>query len=258
LLSSFASIGVLHAPRSLLRILAFYERVVIRLYTRFLALTPSQIGRITKVGFPESRVILKSVGIDTKRIPVHSLKDIPKNTFAYFGTLEKWENVDHLLRAWAKVMEQKPSAKLFIIGDGSMKDDLKKLANNLQIMESMIFLDGVSREVLWVDYFRFFRVAIIPRSSKVFPENASIKLIEALATSKPVIASRVPGIAAMVNENDGVVFAEPDNEESLALAISRLMDNDQGTFGLSKQALNASRRFSVDSQLHRLIGILAG
>jgi glycosyltransferase involved in cell wall biosynthesis len=258
LLSSSASIGVIHTPKPLLRILAFYEKTAIRFYTRFLALTPSQIDRITDFGFPRSRVILRSVGINTRRIPVYSLKDIPKNTFGCFGTLEKWGNVDFLLKAWAKVMERKLDAKLFIIGDGSMRSYLKKLANDLRIEESTVFLDGVPMEVLWTEYFKLFRVAIIPRSAKFYPENASMKLIEAIASGKPVVASRVLGITNVVNEGDGIVFAEPDNGESLALAISGLLGNDEAILALSEKALKASQRFSVDSQLKELSGILAG
>jgi glycosyltransferase involved in cell wall biosynthesis len=266
LISSFASIGAYHAPKTLFRILSFYEMSVMKFYTRFpnfvfgnlisdLALTPSQIERITRVSFPKSGTNLKSIGMNTERIPVHGWRGIPKNTFGLFGTLEKWGNVDLLLRAWAKVVERKPDARLLIIGDGSIKNDLKRLAGDLQIMKSVIFLDAVPRDVLWHEYFKLFRVAIVPRSSKLFPENASVKLVEALAAGKPVIASRVPGITSEVGEEDGVVFAEPDNEESLVFAINRLLDNDRAISALSEKALKASHRFSVDSQLERLVGI---
>jgi glycosyltransferase involved in cell wall biosynthesis len=258
LLSSFESLAVFRAPKFVMKILAFYERAVIRLYTRFLVLTPPQIGLLTRVGFPKSRIILKGLGIDIKGVPVHSLEDIPQNTFGYFGGLEKWQNISQLLRTWAKVVEQKANAKLFIIGDGSMKNDLKKLANDLQITESTFFFDGVPRETLWLEYFKMFRVVIIPRSAKFFPKELPMKLIEAFAAGKPVIVTRVPGIASMINEKDGVVFAEPDNEESLVLAICELADDDEKVFELSKLALNASQRFSLDSQLRRLVEVLAG
>lgn len=258
LVSSFESLGVFQAPKFVLKILAFYERAVIRLYSCFLVLTPKQIGLLTRVGFPKSRIIHKGLGIDIKRVPVHSLEDIPQNTFAYFGGLEKWQNISQLLRAWAKVVEQKANSRLFIIGDGSMKNELKKLANDLRIMRNTFFLDGVSRQTLWLEYFKMFRVVIIPRSSKFFPEEFPMKLIEAFAAGKPVISTRVPGIASMVNENDGVVFAEPDDEESLVLAICELTDNDEKVFELSEHARNASQRFNLDSQLRRLVEVLAG
>jgi glycosyltransferase involved in cell wall biosynthesis len=255
---SSPSTPILHVPGSLMRILAVYERAILKFYTYFLVSTPSQMGLLTRAGFVKSHIVTKSIGIDVKRLPVFSLENIPKNTFGIFGVLEEWQNVDHLLRAWAKAVKRKPAAKLFIIGDGSLKNDLKKLASDLKVMENTVFLDGVPRETLWNEYFRLFRVVVIPRSLKFFPEAAPIKLIEALSAGKPVIASRVPGIAAMVNEKEGVVFTEPDNEESLARTICQLIDNDQRLFVLSKQALKASRKFDLDLQLDGLAGILTG
>ena len=105
-------------------------------------------------------------------------------------------------------------------------------------------------------YFRLFRVAIIPRSSLRVPANP-IKLVEALASGKPVIATKVPGIADMVNEEDGIVFAEPDNEDSLASAILRLLDNEHMIFTLSRKALRASQKFDLEQQLNKLLKALS-
>jgi len=261
LVSASGSQGIIQIPRFLLRILALYEQAAIGLYAHFVVSTPAQVGLLRRVGLPESRIILKGLGIDIKKVPVHDPIDIPRNTFAYFGGLERWQNIDHLLKAWAKAMGwrkgKKTGAMLFVIGDGSMKDDLRKLASELQITESTTFLDGISRETLWAEYFKLFRALIIPRSSRFFPEEFPMKLIEALAAGKPVIATRVPGITTMIKESDGVVFAKPDDEESLALSICRLMNNDREIFALSKRAIRASRRFDLDSQLRRIAQILA-
>jgi len=251
-----SSSSMFHVPKSLLRIITIYERVVLRLYTHFLAATPSQMRLLAKYGFRKSQLVLKGIGIDTKKVPVHSLEGIHKDTFGFFGALEKWQHVDDLLRAWAKVIAKKPGARLFIIGDGSMKDYLKELAVDLKVTHSTVFLDGVPRETLWNEYFRLFRVVIIPRSLKLFPEDFPIKLSEALAAGKPVIASKIPSISSVVNEEEGVIFTEPDNEESLALGICQLIDNDQRIRALSRQALETSRRFNLDSQLDKLVEIL--
>jgi len=246
----------LNVPIWILKILDIYERTVLSSYTHFLVSTDSQRRSLILRGFPRSWIIHSNIGININKVPICNIKEIPRNTFGYFGTLEKWQNVDFLLKSWVEVAKQKPCARLFIIGDGSMKSNLQNLAQDLGVSDSVIFLNAVPREILWNTYFRLFRVVIIPRSSFYVPTLPSIKLIEALAAGKPVIATKVPGITDIVNEEDGVVLVDPDNEDRLASAILKIINNENIIYVLSKKALQASKRFDINSRIYNILNHL--
>jgi glycosyltransferase involved in cell wall biosynthesis len=243
-------------PKALLSIFLRFEKCAVSSYRFFLASTSSQLKPLKEIGLSTPQVIIKNVGINTKKVPVYDLNRIPELTCGYFGALEKWQSLDLLIRSWAEVIKEKPAAKLFIIGNGSLEVSLKRLAKDLGITGSIIFLNGVCREELWKDFFPHFRFALITRSPDYFPENASIKLVEALASGKPIIATKVKGIQSMVSEGEGVIFVEPNNIRSLTSAILNLFNDDVLSFDLSKKAVLTSDRFNIDKQIYNLLNLL--
>lgn len=238
------------------RMLEFCERLVINKYSAYSIPSESQKDYLTRLGFPETRIFKREIAVDLGNIPVYDLGSIPKNTFGYFGSLEKWQNVEYLIRSFIEVTKEVPEARLLIIGDGSMKQYLKQLVEEHKATKSIFFLDGVTREKLWKDYFRRFRVAVIPRSSTIYPENSSIKLVEALATGKPTIATRVPGISTMIRGEDGVILVEAEDIHSMSNAILKLTSDEPLLFELSAKALRASERFEIEHDLDVLLGFL--
>ena len=247
-----------NVPRVIVRFLKVFEQKLLGFYTFYLASTSSQLPLLNRVGFPRSRTILRNIGIDTSKVPVHNLAEIPKGTFGFFGSLEEWQDPEILIRSWAKLPDKNPNlrARLFIIGNGSKKIFLQELARDLGVADKISFCDGVPREILWNKYFKLFRVAIISRSSTVYSENASIKLVEALAAGKPIIATSVPGILAMVKDEDGIILVDPDDINSMSNAVLKLTNDDSPLFELSKRALRASRRFKIDVQSDGLLRVL--
>ena len=237
-------------PLGILKVISNYERGVIRGYSFYMAFTRHQKSVITKLGFPEERIILRQISIDLSKIPIHD--EAPRFTFGYFGVLERWQGLDFLLRSFSRAIKKDARLKLFVIGEGSMKGYLQTLARELGIHDKVTFCGSVPREIMLKEYFKLFRVAIIPRPPMKVPVNP-IKLVEALASGKPVVATRVPGIADLVNEGEGVTFVAPNDEEDLARAILNLASNDEWLNSLSKKALRTATRFDIELQLDLLI-----
>jgi glycosyltransferase involved in cell wall biosynthesis len=241
-------------PKFILGLFNTYEKAILSLYTFYLVSTKHNASLLKRLGFPPSRIILRSVAVDVSQIPVYDLKEIPPNTFGYFGALEKWQNVDFLLKTWAEVVGRKTDAKLFIIGDGSSKEYLKNLARKLGIVNNVIFYNAVSREFLWNKYFKLFRVALVPRSPLYFPENPSIKIIEALASGKPVIASSVKGIQEMAVK--GMILVPPNDKNAMISAVLSLCEDEDYLMLLSKSSIDSAKQFDINNQIEKLVAIL--
>jgi glycosyltransferase involved in cell wall biosynthesis len=80
-------------------------------------------------------------------------------------------------------------------------------------------------------------------------DNHPLAVLEALASGVPVIASRIGGIPEQLTDETGVLV-EPGDPQSLAAAISELLDDPDRRARLSAAATaDARARFSLDRQV---------
>lgn len=101
------------------------------------------------------------------------------------GRLTHLKGQSHLIRAFAEVRKKHSRAKLIILGEGELENNLKTLVGDLQLSDAIIFL-GFQKNP-----FKFIKrstLYVFPSLSEGFP-NA---LVEAMACGIPVISSDCP------------------------------------------------------------------
>ena len=194
--------------------------------------------------------------IDISKIPRTVVFDIPSNTFGFFGVLESWQGVELLVDAFQLLVTRVPSAKLFIIGEGSLKNIIKEQISKQGLSQSIMLVNGVTRETLWETYFKKFRVVVIPRPK----QNNSIdfilpiKLIEAMAAAKPVIASDIPVFREI--PNDAILLFDSGDPKSLAYCMERLCFDNDFLQSLSENAAIGSQKYDIRANIKKIISIL--
>jgi glycosyltransferase involved in cell wall biosynthesis len=88
-------------------------------------------------------------------------------------------------------------------------------------------------------------------------DNHPLAVLEALASGVPVVAPRVGGICEQLTEQTGV-FVEPGNPQSLATAISELLDDPDRRARMGSAAgADARARFSLDRQVDAYLDLYA-
>jgi glycosyltransferase involved in cell wall biosynthesis len=138
---------------------------------------------------------------------------------AYSGRLSPEKGVDNLLRAFGKVVERAPEAKLIIAGDGPQRKSLEALSRGLEIQDQVCFLGHLERpemekafEEVWAQ--------IVPSQ---WEEPFGVVTTEAMMRGTAVIASNHGGCAeCVVDGRTGVLFPAGD-ADALAAAILRLI-----------------------------------
>ena len=111
------------------------------------------------------------------------------------GRLELEKGHPTLLEAWPLVLEACPSAYLLIVGEGSRLDALHDIARAQGIERHVVFT-GRRDDIPAVT--AAFDVAVLPS----YREAQGLTILEAMALSRPVVASNVGGIPEMIE--DGV------------------------------------------------------
>ena len=121
-----------------------------------------------------------------------------------------------LIEAWPKVLRAVPDAYLLIVGEGSRREALEAQARELKIAHRVIFTgrrDDVPAVTAALD------VAVLPS----YREAQGLSILEAMALSRPVVASNVGGIPEMIEDGRTGLLVEPHDADALAAGIIRLL-----------------------------------
>jgi glycosyltransferase involved in cell wall biosynthesis len=134
------------------------------------------------------------------------------------GRLELEKGHPTLLEAWPLVLDRVPKAYLLIVGEGSRLDALHQIAREQDIERHVIFT-GRRDDIPAVT--AAFDVAVLPS----YREAQGLTILEAMALSRPVVASNVGGIPEMIEDGRNGLLVPPHDPPALANAIVRLLTN---------------------------------
>jgi glycosyltransferase involved in cell wall biosynthesis len=125
---------------------------------------------------------------------------------------------DHatLLRAFARVRERWPSARLLLVGRGPEEPRLRALAGVLGVSDR-VSLTGEQADVS--PYLREMTLYVQPSLAAGIPNS----LLEAMATGLPVVATAVGGIPDVVLDGQTGLLVTPGDPSALAEAIDKLL-----------------------------------
>ncbi len=147
---------------------------------------------------------------------------------------------------------QMPDVELVIGGDGELRAEYEALVRHLVLGARVHFAGDIPDEML-AAYYRAADVVTLPSIDRT--EAFGLVLIEAMACGTPVVASRLPGVRALVEEGYNGYLAEPGNARDLAGKLARCID-ESAALGRNGRAF-AAERFSwttIAEDLRRLYG----
>ena len=137
----------------------------------------------------------------------------------FVGRLEPMKGVDTLLRAFAQaIVGLSPDIHLRIVGDGSLKADLRKLATELEIDHRVVFAGKVSPKSVLDEFAKAEIFCGLSRS-----EALGNVFLEAQAAGCAVLATRTGGIPDIVKDGVSGVLVPVDDIEQSAAALRNLL-----------------------------------
>lgn len=167
-------------------------------------------------------------GVDLDRFAV----DVPRtNDVLFLGRLAPKKRVSDLIAAFAQVEEQFLDSTLRIVGTGPKSEELKQQANSLGITDRVSFEGRVSDEAV-PEYYASASIFVLPSVWEGHP----LTLLEAWASSTPVIASSVEGIQEFVDDGETGTLVPPKSPDKLADAIRDALSNPEMTLEWGRNA----------------------
>jgi len=139
----------------------------------------------------------------------------------FVGRLIYYKGLEYLIRAMPLVAKEIKNVKLIMFGDGQLKEELKKLANELDVEKYIVWCKNLSDEEKIKEYKKC-DIFILPSIYK--SEAFGVVQLEAMIYGKPLISTNIEGSGVtFVNKNNetGIVIP-PKDPEALKDAIVKL------------------------------------
>ena len=148
------------------------------------------------------------------------------------GTGEREKHVDKLILALPAL----PGARLVVIGDGPLRQELQNLAATIGVGDRVDLLGAVDEGALVRAYAQA-HVFALPSTKEGF----GIVYLEAWARALPVIGSRFGGSGELISDGVDGFTVDPNDHAALTQAIARLLSDT----GLADR-LGAAGRLKVE------------
>lgn len=247
--------GSLHEKQAMHWIYAIIERVLaihtstIILVSEWLRARCAQVVRCA----PEKMMVVP-VGIDPYRFSTPDREQRRQDraqlgiadedvVFLCVALLRRIKGQDVLVRAFQRVHEHNPHARLILVGEGELHGELESLIQQLRLA-SCARLTGFVDDVM--PYFGAADVYVHPSRGDAGPYSP----LQAMASSLPVIATLVGALPEIVEDGHTGILVPPEDPSAMSLAMLSLVENagERRRMGL------AGRRRSIECfHLHDMI-----
>jgi glycosyltransferase involved in cell wall biosynthesis len=141
--------------------------------------------------------------------------------FTFVGDFEEHKGLIQLVIAWARVCNNFPHSRLFLIGDGKLMNFVKRLVINLGIESKIVFTGWLNKEELNIEL-ESKRFIVIP---SIIGESFSLIAAEVQYLGLPAIASNNGALIELINDSINGVLVNPGNIDELAEALILLLED---------------------------------
>lgn len=197
-----------------------------------------------------------SNGIDLSRFSAGDVNEqiykkykLPKNepTVLYVGRVDPEKSIEILLEAFIQLADDVPKAHLVIVGDGTAKPKLEKMAKNAGLSERIHF----TGRVIGDDLPQIYRTAkLFAITSKT--ETQSIVLLEAMATGLPCVAVKAGAIPELVKTGENGFLCEADDVDAVANGIKTILTDSKKRQEMGAASTRKVKKHDINYTLTRI------
>jgi glycosyltransferase involved in cell wall biosynthesis len=168
--------------------------------------------------------------IDHSKENIKNIYKIQSNYIIAFGSTSAHKNITGLLNAFKILTEKKSDIQLLLVGKQHKESDLRRIVNELDISDRVIFAGFVPNEHVFL---------LLQESSLfVFPsfyEGFGIPLLDAQSCNIPVACSNAGSLPEV--GGNGCLYFDPYNTDQMAEIMLNIVDDSE----LANQLINKGK-----------------
>jgi len=211
---------------SLLKALAFsISLFIIRRSNINIAVSSSTAKTLLINEVPKKRVYISGNGVNINYIEKFKFDGNKSYDGVFVGRISKEKGIFSIIKAWQKVTEVKPNAKIAIIGSGVELNKFKKIVADYRLEGNIVILGRCTDKDMYEKM----------KASKVFVfpsllEGWGLAVAEALACGLPVVCYDIPAIREVFGNCKSVFLVPLGDIDKLASTIIEILQMDLNAF----------------------------
>ncbi|HEV2685290.1 MAG TPA: glycosyltransferase family 4 protein [Actinomycetota bacterium] len=198
----------------------------------------SQAARDTVEGVFGAGVRIIPNGVDVAHYADIGAPPATGREVLYFGRLETRKGPQVLVEALPALFKQVPDAHVVIAGDGPLREKLDDAIP--ESLRKNVILTGRFDES---DRLALLSASTVVALPAIGGESFGITLAEAMAAGRAVVASAIPGYAAVARGGSDAQLVPPGDPEALAGALAALLRDPARAKALGAAARERARTF---------------
>jgi glycosyltransferase involved in cell wall biosynthesis len=200
------------------------DRMALKKFNALAAVSDAVAQRLLAFGVPPEKIKTIANGIDVtvfeRAQPLPLLKDEGSIVVGVVARLDLQKGFEYLLRAARELCKMFPGLKIVIAGEGPDRSAIEEMIEQYGLQSSVV-LAGQQSNMPAV--YAAMDIFVLPSLNEGLP----MTVLEAMAASKPVIATSVGAIPSVIRDGETGLLVAPKDSEGLRNAVASLL-NDPG------------------------------
>lgn len=225
-----------------------FEKLVYRLADRILVQTET-IRKFFDGDLKERTIVIYNPVNLSEEMVGKALQVTKHKRIVSVARLTPQKNNDVLIKAFAKFSENHPDYTLTIYGIGELGDELKQLAESLEVGKK-VFMPGASKTI-HEDILDADMMCLV--SSR---EGMSNSMIESMCLGLPCICTKVSGAIDLIKDGENGILVDIGDINGLVKKMNELADNSDKARKIGEKASELYKILNKDIICKEWINIL--
>lgn len=198
----------------------------------------------------EKNIYVIPTGIDISKFKVRLSEDEKrnllskyniryKNILVYIGRVAEEKNIEEIMNYFSKLSKVNKDICLMIVGGGPYLTNLKKLADDLELKDRIVFTGMISSNEIY-KYYQLGDVFVMASTS----ETQGLTYIEALSSGVPVVCRNDACVKNLIV--DGENGFKYENDEDFIKYINYVLSYNKTVHRMSNSAVKTAEEYSCE------------
>jgi glycosyltransferase involved in cell wall biosynthesis len=230
------------------RLFGALERLAARWTDRIITLSDEEAQDHLRLGIgrPDQFVTIPS-GVDLTEVvtapPVRLVTGAP--VVGAVARLVPVKGLQYLIDAAPEILRRVPEARFVLVGDGEMRAALEAQARGMGLADRVTF-SGFRKDVPSV--MAGMDLVVLPSLN----EGMGRVLVMAMALGKPIVATKVGGVAELLGGGESGLLVPPRDPQALAEAVTAILEDPGRARCFGEAGRRRAPRYSAEAMLDSL------
>lgn len=166
--------------------------------------------------------------------------DSERVSILFVGRIDEGKGLRELVEAQSRLGDK---TRLYLVGDGTLKTELRRKVRDLGIEDSVEFVGAIPHDEIH-RYYRSSDIFCLPS----YHESLGLVNLEAMASGTPVVSTNIDAIEEYLHDGENGIVVPPGDIDALTDALDRLVSDQSLQDRFASAGQETATHFGWDAQ----------